>query len=137
MRPYNFVDSGEGIQALKSDKLQAVIVNDVILGITQRQFSKCYIQNAGRPFYREESSFALPKGSQWNQPISQLLRDYKESGLLANFETDWLKGECNENIGKDKTPQFGLRYLSGACVMLMTGFVLSLCIFVLECCVKR
>ena len=139
MQSYNHDTVHEGFISLSKGEVQAMVTEDIELKREWRQYKSCNIQKAGKAFIKQEWAFALPKGSQWNQPISALIRKYKESGLLADIEHHWLTGKCSKNEQNtiNGAEQFGIRYLSGASSMLLLGFIFSLFIFVLEYLLKR
>ena len=136
MLPYNYENDHEGFVRLSKGEVQAIVTGDNELKHEWRQYGGCRFQKAGKAFREQEWAFALPKGSQWTQQISALIRKYKDSGLLEDIQQRWLTGECSENA-IDGAEQFGIRYLSGASSMLFVGFVLSLFIFILEYLTKR
>ena len=135
MQPYNFESTIQAFEAFRKGKLQAIIIPDKYLSKAWRESKNCDIQKAGKGFISEEWAFALPKGSQWKQPISSYLREYKEYGLISDIERNWMSGTCT-NEDKDamaSAEQYSLLYLSGACCMLLGGLVLSVVIFISAC----
>ena len=139
MHALNHDSSGEGFEALRNGKVQAIITMDTFLKKEWRASRSCNVQKAGKAFMTVEWAFVLPKDSQWNQPISALFREYKESDKLTKIEKLWLTGKCTdqERDASYGAEQFGIRYLSGACSMLVVGLLLSIVILILECFLRR
>ena len=94
------------------------------------KYDSCNIQYQGT-IGHDILAFALEKASYWNEPISGLMLMYHESGQLAAIERKWFDSKC-QAAPLDLPDSFGLVYLSGACSMIVMGFLLSVCVFILE-----
>ena len=76
------------------------------------------------------TAFALRKGSPWKESISNLIRKYKESDIIDNIEKKHSAAKCIHE--KENHKQFGILYLSGACILLVFGVLISIVISFIE-----
>ena len=130
MTKYNFRDGREGLQALTENRLQAIITTKLSMEFQWKKDKYCNLKCAGKGIQQKGLAFAFPIGSKWTKPISDVIRKYKEDGMTEKIQKQWLSSGCGMRTTNNK--QFGMLYLSGLCIVLMAGFVLSLGVLALE-----
>ena len=130
MKPYNFKTFSDLSEQLKTESLHAAIIDTISLDILWNKYDSCNIQFQ-KSIGHDATAFVLKKGSPWNEPISSFIRMYRDSGQLAAIEKKWFASRCQSQT-IDIPKSFGLRYLSGACVMIVFGIPLSVCVLALE-----
>ena len=139
MKNYNFNNFPEAYQQLQQGDLHACIIHKVGIETGWKNNRFCDVQIVEH-IRKEALAFALRKNSSWTEPISNLMREYKENGVLNQIKTRYMSSKCTLKIG-DHPKQFSLLYLSGACIMLILGVIVSVIIFILEhivnICAKR
>ena len=90
----------------------------------------CNLKCAGKDIQQKGLAFAFPIGSKWTKPISDVVRKYKEAELTEEIIKRWLSSGCRMRTTNNK--QFGMLYLSGLCIVLVSGFILSVGVLALE-----
>ena len=134
MNPYNYPSHPDALESLQNGSLDATIMSKWALNMEWRKPGSCNIQLAGKSFKFESYAFAAPRGSQWTAVISNLIRRFKENGMLNTLKKRWLTSLCLQAdvSGVDQQAPFDILYLSGACIMLLGGSIVSLLILGLE-----
>ena len=139
MRPYNFHTYEEAYEKLQRGTLHAIIADKSYLQSRWKQNEYCDIEIVD-DVYNFGAAFALRKGSMWNDIISTLIRKYKSNGILGHITRLYRALHCQQQT-KAQPDQFGVLYLSGACMLLVMGTIFSGLFFVLEhvliACVKK
>nr|CAH0101820.1 unnamed protein product [Daphnia galeata] len=101
---------------------------------------KCDIQLASEPFLTVFASLALQKNSRYTDTINQGIMEFQQSGFFYLWE-DWfnpMPPKCLANTkGRNQKHQtkpsaISLKNLTGAFVVLLTGFSLSVLAFLFE-----
>ncbi|XP_046449165.1 ionotropic receptor 93a-like [Daphnia pulex] len=101
---------------------------------------KCNLQLAKNYFYNVIPTFALRKNSPYTQSISQGLLELQEMGLIKYWDL-WFRPmprQCMETIKSgyttptNKHTHLSLKNLTGAFIVLLVGFFLSLLAFLCE-----
>ena len=131
MQPQNFEDAFEAEDKLIKDTLQGAIMEESFLQTRWKIGLNCdfaIVQN----ILKQPLAFAVPKKSSWKEPLSNLIRKYQENGFLHNQKRKYMASECPTKMNQ-QPHQFSLLYLSGACIMLVLGILLSITVFTMEC----
>ena len=71
------------------------------------------------------------KGSHWREPINNLILKYHENGKLAHIKQNYLASQCKKRPA-DQAMKFDLLYLSGVCVLLVVGVIISFFVILVE-----
>ena len=130
MKSYNFYETFDAYEEIKKGNLHAAIVDRSALEIGWKSEQYCDF-NIVENVFRKSIAFSLGKGSHWKEPISDLILGYKRQGILDGIKQRYMTSHCTEKH-TNQSKQFGILYLSGACILLAAGFILSVFFFVLE-----
>ena len=130
MKPYNFRRFSEAYEKLQRGTLDAVIVDRIALSWGWKDNRNCDVSIA-EVIRKGALGFVVTKGSPWNEPISHLLRTYKENGMMEYIESKYMASKCTKKIAS-QPKQFSYEYLSGAFIWFVLGIIFSGCIFVAE-----
>ena len=130
MKTYKFSYFVDAYDRMRKGFLDAVIIEKSALQLNWKHELYCDVKIV-ESVYEISIAFALRKGSHWNEPISRLIGKYKSRGLLDNLKRRYMVSHCiKEDTNQPK--QFGILYLSGACILLILGFILSIVSFLFE-----
>ena len=130
MKPYNFNNLSDISTRLQKGAVHGAIIDTISLAEMWKNYRSCDVQ-FNDVISPDNFAFPLTKGSEWKEPLSYLIRKYQESGKLDAIERKWLASKCpTQTI--DLPEKFGLLYLSGACIMIVFGLLLSGAVFILE-----
>ena len=130
MEPYNFLSLAEAHEQLKKGNLGMIIIERKAFDMGRADAQYCDTQVL-ESIYQKTSAFAIRKGSPWNEAISNLISKYKDSGLMNNLENKYIASKCTHNI-EHLPRQFGILYLSGACILLVFGVLLCIVFLCIE-----
>ncbi|XP_046459985.1 ionotropic receptor 93a-like [Daphnia pulex] len=108
-----------------------------------KKTGKCNLQLGKESLVNVMGSFALPKNSKYTKTVNQGLLEIIEAGLVDYWDVMLrpMPLQCLKNIGKGsnmlklkskKPPALTLKNLTGAFVILLLGFSLSLLAFLCE-----
>ena len=139
MKPNNFLGVKEAHKGFEEGMLHAVIVFGIDLSIGWKNNQLCNIKTVQK-IIEQSVGFALSKESPWKEALSHQIRKYKINGILDNIKRKYMALHCTQKTS-NQPKQFGILYLSGACMLLMIGIIVSLLFFAIEhvinACVKR
>ena len=130
MRLNSFTTFAEAVKRMRKGTLHAAIVSEDILKKGWKNSLHCDLRIA-QNILKQPLALALPKKSPWREPISNLLRRYRENGFLDQMKSKYKASKCPEEKGH-QPQQFSLLYLSCACIMLVLGVLLSIFLFNVE-----
>ena len=130
MIPYNFPGIPDGYGQLEGGYLHAIILEKMALEFGWKDSHYCNIKVV-EEIYERSAAFALKKGSPWNGAISSLIRKYRDDGLMDEMKRKYMASKCT-TTRKSHLKQFGILYLSGACIFVVLGVALSSVFFVME-----
>ena len=136
MKSYNFKELAEVNKRMRNGTLDAVIMSASTLTMLWNSYHDCDVQFEGTIVGSQAYAFAFPKDSDWNEPVSSLLHEYEEVGKLDDIQRKYLTSLCQKE-SQGVAAKFGLLYLSGACIMIVFGLILSTCVFILELILAR
>ena len=130
MKPYNFHKFSEVYERMKNGKLHAAIADQHNLLERWKNNHDCDLRIV-KSILPQALSFALPKNSYWREPLSQLMRAYKSDGFLDSMKRKYMASTCQQKVSNQPN-QFSILYLSGSCIMLVLGILLSAFLLLLE-----
>ena len=130
MKVYNFKDNAEGFQALKESRLQAIITTKMAIEYEWKKDKFCQMKCAGKGIQQQALAFAFPIGSKWTGPVTSILREHEEVKVIEEIKKRWLSSGCKMHTTNNK--QFDMLYLSGLCIILVSGFILGVATLSLE-----
>ena len=131
MRAHLILSLASRAENHRNGTLDAVIMSASTLTMLWNSYHDCDVQFEGTIVGSQAYAFAFPKDSDWNEPVSSLLHEYEEVGKLDDIQRKYLTSLCQKE-SQGVAAKFGLLYLSGACIMIVFGLILSTCVFVLE-----
>ena len=127
MKPNNFATYLKAQESFIGGKLQAAILSEQTLQKRWKHGLDCDL-NIVQNILKQPIAFPLPKKSPWREPISHLIRKYQENGFLDDIKSKYMAAKCFKEKAH-QPQQFSLLYLSGACIMLVLGILLSIALF--------
>ena len=130
MKSYNVDTHSAAYEGLSKGTLHAYIVSETGLNFMWKSNMYCNIGTTGA-VKTNFIGFALPKGSHWTEPISNLILKYHENGKLADIRHKYHASQCNKQSAAHPH-QFDLLYLSGLCILLVVGLIVSFVIYLFE-----
>ena len=126
-----YVDTSlAGYEALRKGTMNAYIGGDTDLRLLLKSNLYCNIGIVGA-VKSSYLGFALSKGSNWREPINNVIRKYHEHEKLADIQRKYLASKCKEQSAA-RPEQFDLLYLSGVCALLVVGLIVSFIVVLLE-----
>ena len=130
MKKYNFKNDNAGFHALKDDRIHAIITTKLTMEFAWKKDKYCNLRCAGKGIQQQGLAMAFPIGSKWTVPISNIIWKYENVGEIGEIKKRWLSSGCRMHTTNNK--QFGMLYLSGLCIVLVSGFILSVAALALE-----
>ncbi|XP_073447307.1 glutamate receptor ionotropic, NMDA 3A [Aquarana catesbeiana] len=130
MRRYNTPSTSDGVAFLKNDPetLDAFIMDKALLDYEVSIDAECKLLTVGKPFAIEGYGIGLPPNSLLTSNISELISQYKSSGLMDTLHDKWYKVvPCGKrSFAVTETLQMGIKHFSGLFVMLCIGIGVSI-----------
>eukprot|EP00112_Aurelia_sp_Birch-Aquarium-sp1_P012003 Seg2519.5 transcript_id=Seg2519.5/GoldUCD/mRNA.D3Y31 product="Glutamate receptor ionotropic NMDA 1" protein_id=Seg2519.5/GoldUCD/D3Y31 len=122
MLKYNVRTVGEGLDHVKSGKLQAFIHEYPFLLYFLSKQSKCELKITGQPIGQSGFALAFGKGSTWTDRFSYEILKLKESGALAELDKKWLATTCLEQSNLLMPESLSLEYFGGLVLVVAISF---------------
>lgn len=77
----------ELFEAAETGKIDLIVTNPFALGSVGESFG---VQPTGEVLYEEFETFGLSQGSEWREPINQVLADLQAEGEIEEIVDRWL-----------------------------------------------
>ncbi|XP_057301012.1 glutamate receptor ionotropic, NMDA 2B-like [Hydractinia symbiolongicarpus] len=132
MKKFNFIDTDQAMNDLRSGKLDAIIHDATILKYYGSKDVQCNIHMVGEIIPDGGYAFATAKESELLNGITRSIRKYKSSGELENLDKRWFRNNCKAGKNHDHIEQADIYSFGGLFVVMVAGTVFSFALFLME-----
>uniref|UniRef100_A0A7M5WZR7 Uncharacterized protein n=2 Tax=Clytia hemisphaerica TaxID=252671 RepID=A0A7M5WZR7_9CNID len=134
MKSYNFKDTNQAIEDLKSGRLNAVIHDYPVLFHFLSKDPGCKIRFAGEPIKDAGYGLAVKKGNPLRDRLSELIIHYQDTGTITFLKNRWMSSKCEDSLNiQMSAQQMGTTFFGGLFLFVGSGICLSVCLFLTEC----
>ena len=134
---YNYPNETEGVRRLLNGDLDAIIggVSSISRIANQQQVgSSCRVQFAGKPI-ANAYGLAIQKNNALRFRIGNLIRQYKELGMMEELEQKWIRCLCEDMNADNQINRLDIFNFSGLLMSALAWILLAMLICMAEICI--
>ncbi|CAG2162867.1 unnamed protein product [Oppiella nova] len=123
----------EGLEHLRSDKLDVLIGDTAILDYFRATDPSCNLRLLGDSIFDDAYAIGMQKGFPFRELISSLILKYNEYGFLDQLHRKWYgRVHCLESSALTKPKPLTVKAVAGVFLMLFFGLIVGTLILLIE-----